>query len=339
MVTRTSRTEEAGLGSSSDTNARRLAWLRQMILIRRFEERAAEAYTRRKIAGFLHLYIGQESTAVGAIGALEPQDFVISHYREHGHALARGMDPNAIMAELYGRATGCSGGRGGSMHLFDREKRFMGGYAIVGGQMPLAVGLALASRHRKQPEVTLNFFGDGAVNEGEFHESLNLASLWKLPIVFFCENNFFGMGTAIARASAVTEIARRADAYNIPAAVVDGMDPDAVFAATKAAVEHARSGEGPYFIECRTYRFRGHSMADAVLYRTKAEEDVWRQRDPIDQFARRLEAEGVLKSGDLDGVRDEVERLTEAAVAFAESSPEPEISTLFDKIYAPREER
>jgi len=227
MVTRTSKVEEAAGAPDAAAN-RRLEWLRQMILIRRFEERAAEAYTQRKIAGFLHLYIGQESTAVGAIGALEPGDFVISHYREHGHALVRGMDPKVVMAELYGRATGCSGGRGGSMHLFDRERRFMGGYAIVGGQMPLAVGLALASKYRKEPDITLNFFGDGAVNEGEFHESLNLASLWKLPVVFFCENNFFGMGTAIDRASAVTEIARRADAYGIPAAVVDGMDADAV---------------------------------------------------------------------------------------------------------------
>lgn len=337
MVTRTSKVEEAAGAPDAAAN-RRLEWLRQMILIRRFEERAAEAYTQRKIAGFLHLYIGQESTAVGAIGALEPGDFVISHYREHGHALVRGMDPKVVMAELYGRATGCSGGRGGSMHLFDRERRFMGGYAIVGGQMPLAVGLALASKYRKEPDITLNFFGDGAVNEGEFHESLNLASLWKLPVIFFCENNFFGMGTAIDRASAVTEIARRADAYGIPAAVVDGMDADAVYEATTAAVAHARSGQGPYFIECQTYRFRGHSMSDAVLYRTKAEEEVWRQRDPIEQFARRLESEGILQAGDLDGIRADVERVVEAAAQFADESPEPELSTLHDHIYAPREQ-
>ncbi len=334
MVTRKA---EAAPRALSPKNAHRLEFLRQMILIRRFEERAAEAYTQRKVAGFLHLYIGQEATAVGAIGSLQPQDFVISHYREHGHALARGMSPDVIMAELYGRATGCSGGRGGSMHLFDRSKRFMGGYAIVGGETVLAVGLALASQYRKQPEVTLNFFGDGSVNEGEFHEALNLASLWKLPVVFFCENNFFGMGTAIARASAVTEIARRADAYNIPARVVDGMDPDAVYAATDAAVRHARDGNGPFFIECQTYRFRGHSMADAVLYRTKAEEEVWRQRDPIENYARRLGDEGFLPAEALQAMRDEVEGVIDAAVQFAEESPEPDVSTLGDMIYAPRE--
>ncbi len=310
-----------------------ITFYRQMQLIRRFEEAAAVAYQRRKIGGFLHLYIGEEAVAVGAIAALAPQDTIVASYREHGHALARGMDPKAAMAELYGKVTGCSRGKGGSMHLFDVSIGFLGGYAIVAGQMPIAVGLGLAAQMQGQDRVNMCFFGDGAVNEGEFHEALNLAGLWKTPVVFVCENNLYGMGTMLARVSAVPEIYRRAEAYNIPAERVDGMDVLAVYEAARKAVEHARSGHGPYFIEAMTYRFRGHSMADPELYRSKEEVAQWRQRDPITRLRAYMIEHGLATEEDLNAMDAVVERIIDEAVRFAEESPEPPPEDLWKDVY------
>jgi pyruvate dehydrogenase E1 component alpha subunit len=307
--------------------------LRQMMLIRRFEEKAAEMYARRKIGGFLHLYIGQEAVAVGAISTLGPSDYIVSHYREHGHALARGLEPGPLMAELFGRATGVSRGRGGSMHLFDAKRGFMGGYAIVGGHMPLAVGLALASSYLKNGRIVLNIFGDGAVNQGEFHESLNLASVWKLPVVFLCENNLYGMGTDVRRVSAEPEIHKRACGYNIPAERVDGMDLLAVREAARRAVEWARGGNGPYFLEAVTYRFRGHSMADPEFYRDKAEVERWKAQDPILRFRRYLEDEGLISEEEARSLEEGVEATINEAVRFADESPEPPPEALYECVY------
>ena len=308
-------------------------FLRQMMLIRRFEEKAAEMYARRKIGGFLHLYIGQEAVAVGAISVLREDDYIVSHYREHGHALARGLDPGRLMAELFGRETGVSRGRGGSMHLFDVSKNFMGGYAIVGGHMPIAVGLALASACLKNGRVTLNVFGDGAVNQGEFHEALNLASVWKLPVVFLCENNLYGMGTDVRRVSAEPEPHKRACGYDMPAEQVDGQDVLAVREAARQAVDWAREGKGPYFLEAVTYRFRGHSMADPELYRDKADVEPWKARDPIALFRRKLEAEGLLTVADFEAMQAEADRAADEAVRFADESPEPDLDTLYENVY------
>ena len=310
-----------------------LGLLRQMMLIRRFEEKAAEMYARGRIAGFLHLYIGQEAVAVGAEAAIGPDDHVVSHYRDHGQALARGLDPKAIMAELFGRTTGVSKGRGGSMHLFDVSRHFMGGYAIVGGHMPLSCGLALASKQLKNNRIVLCFFGDGAVNEGEFHEALNLAGVWSLPVIWLCENNQYGMGTEIRRVSAETEVYRRACAYNIPAEQVDGMDVLAVRDALRKAVQHTRQGKGPYFVEAVTYRFRGHSMADPEFYRTKEEVQQWRARDPIPLFERRLRDWGLIDDTGIKRREDEVETVVNEAERFAEESPAPDVSTLYDNVY------
>jgi pyruvate dehydrogenase E1 component alpha subunit len=310
-----------------------LGLLRQMMLIRRFEEKSAEMYARGRIAGFLHLYIGQEAVGVGAIAAIGPDDYVVSHYRDHGQALARGLDPNAIMAELFGRTTGVSKGRGGSMHLFDVSRHFMGGYAIVGGHLPLTCGLALASKQLKNGRSVLCFFGDGAVNQGEFHESLNLAAIWQLPVIFLCENNLYGMGTDIRRVSAEVEVYRRACAYNIPAEQADGMEVLDVRDAVRKAVQHTRDGRGPYFVEAVTYRFRGHSMADPEFYRTKEEVQHWRARDPILLFERKLRDWGLIDDAGIKRLEDEVENVVNEAERFAEESPAPDVSTLYDDVY------
>jgi len=308
---------------------------RRMVLIRRFEAAAAEQYTLGKIAGFLHLYIGEEAVAVGALHAKAPQDHVLTHYRDHGYALALGLDPKRCMAELFGRADGVVGGRGGSMHFADASKRFWGGYAIVAGLLPIAVGLGLASAYQKQDAVALAFFGDGATNNGAFHESLNFAALWKLPVLFICENNLYGMGTAVQYASAVREMYRKACAYDIPAEQVDGQDVLAVCEATKRALEHCRSGKGPYFLEALTYRFRGHSMADAELYRTKEEvEDFRRQRDPIVLFRAKLLERQVATEDELNAIDEAVAQQIAEAVRFADESPAPAPDTLFDYVYA-----
>ena len=308
---------------------------RQMVLIRRFEEESSRAYMDGKIRGFLHLYIGEEAIAVGAISTLRAEDYVITHYRDHGHALARGMDPKVIMAELMGKATGSSGGKGGSMHLFDISRRFMGGHAIVGGQLPLATGLALAIKHRGGANVVLCFFGDGAVNEGEFHESLNLASLWKLPVLFFLENNLYGMGTHVERTRAGgKDIYTAADAYKIPAAQIDGMDVVAVREATEESLKRVRSGDGPVFLEAMTYRFRGHSLADSSAYRDSEEVDRWREKDPISTFKKLALSDGLLEDGEIERIDEAVEAQVAEAVQFGEDSDDPRPEALYEDVYA-----
>ncbi len=308
---------------------------RQMLLIRRFEEQSGRLYMQGKIRGFLHLYIGEEAVAVGAISALRQDDYVVTHYRDHGHALAKGMDPRVIMAELCGKVTGSSRGKGGSMHLFDVSRRFMGGYAIVGGQLPLAVGLAFACKYKREDSIVMCFFGDGAVNQGEFHESLNLASLWKLPVIFFLENNLYGMGTHVDRVHAAgRDIYLSADAYKIPAIQIDGMNIMEVHETTTEAVNRVRSGGGPVFIEAMTYRFRGHSMADPMSYRDRAEVDEWRSRDPISIFKDSMMAEGLITEEETARIDQEVDTVVQEAVEFALQSDDPPLESMFENVYA-----
>ncbi|HLE44383.1 MAG TPA: pyruvate dehydrogenase (acetyl-transferring) E1 component subunit alpha [Methylomirabilota bacterium] len=310
-----------------------LELLREMLRIRRFEEKAAELYSLGKIRGFLHLYIGEEAVAVGAMQALTPDDAVVATYREHGQALARGIPAGSLMAEMFGKASGCSRGHGGSMHFFDLGRRFYGGYAIVGGGLPIAVGLALADTLLGRPRVTACFFGDGAVAEGEFHESLNLAALWKLPVLFLCENNLYAMGTALARHQAETDLRRKAEAYGLPADAVDGMDVLAVETATRRLVEAVRAGNGPRFLEARTYRFRAHSMADPELYRGKDEVEQWKARDPIATLAARLREGGLLSDGDLGALEAAVAAELDGAVAMAEAGPWEPVEDLLKDVY------
>jgi pyruvate dehydrogenase E1 component alpha subunit len=298
-----------------------------MLLNRRFEEKVGEMYTRSKVGGFLHLNIGEEATFVGAIKALRAGDYLYSTYREHGHAISHGVDPKRVMAELFGRVDGTSRGRGGSMHLFDADKRFMGGYAIVAGSIALAVGTAMACQYRETDNVVMSIFGDGATNNGTFHESLNLAKVWHLPVVFLCVNNQYGMGSAVDRVSAITEMYRKAAAYDIPAERVDGMDIIAVLDAATAAVKRVREDHTPYFIEAVTYRYRGHSMADPQIYRTKEEVEQWRHRDAIESLQHRLKEAGMASDEDLEAHEKDVERLVQEAVDFADASPEPDPAT------------
>ena len=310
--------------------------LRQMLLIRRFEEKAAEAYALGKIGGFCHLYIGQEAVAVGSLNALRDDDYVICSYREHGQALVRGISPNAVMAELHGKATGCSHGKGGSMHLFDAGKRFMGGHGIVGGHIPLAAGLGFAIKYRDGDQVCLCFFGEAAVNIGAFHEALNMASVWKLPVILLCENNRYGMGTAFERVAAVTDVVEHACSYDLAAELVNGMDVLAVHDATKRAVERARNGGHPTLLEVRTYRYMGHSMSDPLhgVYRTKEEVEEQKQRDPITQMAHKLTGDGVLDQAGLDALDAEIRAEVEAAAQFADQSPDPEPGALLTDVLA-----
>ncbi len=307
--------------------------LRQMLLIRRFEEKCAEMYALGKIGGFLHLYIGEEAVAVGAISVLRPDDYVIAGYREHGHALAKGSDPGKVMAELFGRADGLCKGKGGSMHLFDKARNFLGGHAIVAGQIPIGTGAAFASKYEEKDQVTLCFFGDGAVNQGVFHEALNLAALWHLPIVYICENNRYGMGTSVDRATSVTNLYRRAEAYGMPGEAVDGMDLLAVRERVGLAVDRARRENIPSFIEAETYRFRGHSMADPGTYRTKDEVEEQKKHDPVFLFRDRLMADGVLKESDWKQLEREVRDIVEGAVRYADASPEPPLEWLLTDVY------
>jgi pyruvate dehydrogenase E1 component alpha subunit len=295
-----------------------LALLREMLRIRRFEERAAELYSQTKIRGFLHLYVGEEAVAVGVMQALTPEDAIVATYREHGQALARGLPAGALMAEMFGKTNGCSGGRGGSMHFFDVSRRFYGGYAIVAGGLPIAVGLALADSMQRRGRVTACFFGDGAVPEGAFHESLNLAALWRLPVLFLCENNLYAMGTPMSEELAQIDIRSRAESYGVPAVAVDGMDVLAVEEAARRAATAVREGGGPRFLELRTYRFRAHSMSDPELYRTKEEVAQWRERDPITLLERRLVKAGLSTKADRTALDEAVEAEIEAAVSFAE---------------------
>lgn len=314
--------------------AEALAILRWMLLIRRFEEQCAEMYSLQKIRGFLHLYIGEEAVVVGAMRALEDDDAVVAAYREHGHALLRGVSPASAMAEMYGKATGCARGRGGSMHLFCAERRFYGGYAIVAGGLPIAVGLALADKLAGRRRVTAVFFGDGATDEGEFHESLNLAALWSLPVLFLCENNRYAMGTALERHAANPRLIDVPAAHLVPAEQVDGMDVLAVEQATRRAVAAVREAAGPRFLELMTYRFRAHSMYDAEKYRDKSEVAAWRKRDPIDMFVARLRAAGLLAEDVLARIKGEVATEVEAAVQAAEQAPLEPVEDLTRFVYA-----
>ena len=310
-----------------------LELLETMGLIRRFEEEAGRQYQKAKAGGFLHLAIGEEATIVGTTSAMQTTDYLIGTYRTHGHAIARGTDPKHVMAELFGRVDGTSGGRGGSMHVFDGERRFMGGYGIVGGNLPLAAGLALASDYKGTDEVTVCMFGDGASNTGNFGETMNLAALWRLPVVFILENNLYGMGTSVERHSAVTDFSKKAEGLGVPGVRADGMD---VLAMRETVAEHiaiAREERRPTMVEAFTYRFRGHSAADPEVYRTKEEVEEWRKKDPVEIFADRLEAEGLLSQSARDEMRERVEARVVAAVEFADASPEPPLDTLYDHLY------
>jgi pyruvate dehydrogenase E1 component alpha subunit len=308
-------------------------WLRTMLLIRRFEERAGEMYAKAKVGGFLHLAIGEEATIVGAVRAMRAEDYLISTYRSHGHALSRGADPGPVMAELFGRETGLSKGRGGSMHMFDLERRFMGGYGIVGGNLPLAAGMALSADYRGSEEVTVCVFGDGAANQGTFGETLNLAALWKLPVVFMVTNNQFGMGTALERHSAQTDLHRRGDGYGVPGMRCDGMDVVATYEVMREAIRRVREDRCPVLVEAVTYRFRGHSMADPEEYRSKEQVEEWRRRDPITTFADRMIEQGLIERDGPEALDREVVAQVDEAVRFADGSPFPPPESLYDHIY------
>ena len=308
--------------------------LRQMLLIRRFEEKSAEAYSIGKIGGFCHLYIGQEAVAVGAISAIRTDDYVLTSYRDHGQAIAKGMSADAVMAELFGKATGCSRGKGGSMHMFDKDIGFLGGHAIVGGQIPLATGVAFATKYKGTDQVTLCFFGEAAVNQGAFHESLNLAQLWKLPCIYICENNQYGMGTSLQRAMSLHDISQKACAYEMASEFVDGMDVLAVREATTRAVERARKDYLPTLIEVRTYRFMGHSMSDPGNYRTRAEIEKYQERDPLKVFAASLREEKIVSEKDYQEMEKSVMKEVEDALRFADESPLPAPEELFTDVYA-----
>jgi pyruvate dehydrogenase E1 component alpha subunit len=303
-------------------------WLKTMVLIRRFEERAGQMYAKNKVGGFLHLAIGEEATIVGAVRAMRDEDYLISTYRSHGHALARGTDPKLVMAELFGKATGVSGGRGGSMHMFDADKRFMGGYGIVGGNLPLAAGIALSSDYRETEEVTVCVFGDGAANQGTFGETLNIAALWNLPVVFMVTNNQFGMGTALERHAAQPDLHKRGEGYGVPGLRCDGMDVGDTYEVLSEAIEKVRADRTPILVEAMTYRFAGHSMADPEEYREKEDVKEWReQHDPIDTFAAKLD------DVDLEALDEEATQTIDAAVEFAEASDFPTAESIYDHVY------
>lgn len=306
----------------------------QMVLIRRIEERAAELYQQGKIGGFLHLYIGQEAVSTGLIAARKPQDRVITAYRDHGVAINCGLTANEVMAELLGKATGCSQGKGGSMHMADVNKNFWGGHAIVGAHLPLASGMALGDQYAKNDSITICMFGDGATNIGFFHEAVNLSKVWKLPVLWVCENNQYGMGTAVERASAVSEMVQKFRGYEIPGERVDGMDVMAVYEASKKALDHIRAGNGPFFLEIITYRFRGHSMGDPERYREKSEIEKWQEDDPIGKYQKYILANGIATEDELAQTEHNANAEAEAAVQFAETSPEPGPEALFEHIYA-----
>ena len=305
----------------------------QMVLCREFEEACAEQYTKGHITGFLHLYSGQEAVAVGSTAGLHKDDYILSAYREHAQAIVRGAEPKRVMAELFGKATGICKGKGGSMHLFDPELRFMGGYAIVGGQFPIACGLAFASKFRQEGRIAACFFGDGAVNQGTFHEGLNWARLWELPVLFVCENNAYGIGTSVERSSALADIHKRTCGYDIPSERVDGMDVMAVHQSIRHAAEWVREHSRPYLIEALTYRFRGHSMADPGKYRSAAEVELWKARDPLPAFGKRLVEEGIAGPAELDKIKEQSVATVQEAVTFAEESPWPEDSAVYEDIF------
>lgn len=321
------------------TPAQMLDWYRQMSLIRQFEVRCAQSYQQQKVGGFCHLYVGQEAVAVGSIAAARPQDYIITAYRDHGHAIARGMDITALFAELYGKESGCSHGKGGSMHFFDKSRNFLGGHAIVGGHIPLAVGLGWAAKSRKagggEDRVTLCYFGDGAINQGTFHEALNLAGLHKLPCIFLVENNGYGMGTHLRRASAVTDLKlRTGDAYGIPGKEVDGMDCLAMYQMTRDALEYCRTGNGSIFLEVKTYRYRGHSMSDPQKYRSKEEVSRFQEHDPIGRLEKVLRQNGTLDDAKVTTLNEEIHQQVEQAHAAADAAPFPPKEDVWKDVYA-----
>jgi pyruvate dehydrogenase E1 component alpha subunit len=326
--------QKTRLGNTGLTIDQLVELYRQMLLIRRFEEKSAEAYVAGKIGGFCHLYIGQEAVGVGAISATGKEDYVLGSYREHGLALAKGMTARSIMAELFGKATGCSKGKGGSMHMFDKNLNFLGGHAIVGGQIPLATGIAFATKYQGTDKVTLCFFGEAAVNQGAFHESLNMAQLWKIPCIYICENNQYGMGTSLERAMSLSNISEKACAYSMASEFVDGMDVLAVRNATLRAVERARKEYLPTLLEIRTYRFMGHSMSDPGNYRTRAEIEKYQERDPIKLFAASLIEEKLIDDKGLAEIDRKVREEVEDALRFADESPLPEPEELYTDVYA-----
>ena len=304
--------------------------LHDMLLIRRFEERASQQYQMQKIGGFCHLYIGQEAVIVGCVAATKHEDYLITAYRDHGHALARGTSANACMAELFGKATGCSKGLGGSMHYFDKANNMMGGHAIVGGHVPLAAGFAFASKYRNEDRVTLCFFGDGAINQGAFHEALNLASLWQLPVIFICENNQFAMGTSVTRSTGLKELFQRAKGYDMESVSIDAMDVRTVRDEMKKIVDKIRKKPQPYFVEMHTYRYRGHSMSDPATYRTKDELEKRKEQDPIIQLRHQLTSEGKLTSEQFDEMDVKIKAVVNASVKFGDESPEPPLEELYN---------
>lgn len=307
--------------------------LARMALIRRFEEEAGRQYQRAKAGGFLHLAIGEEATIVGTASAMRDDDYLIGTYRTHGHAIARGTDPKRVMAELFGRVDGTSGGRGGSMHIFDLENRFMGGYGVVGGNLPIAAGLALASEYRSEDDVTVCMFGDGASNTGNFGETMNLAALWKLPVLFLVENNLYGMGTSVERHSAQTDLSKKAEGFGVPGRRIDGMDVLAVREGVAEGIRLAREERRPNLLEAFTYRYRGHSAADPEVYREREEVEEWREKDPIESFAARCLEAGVLGEREVEEVRRKADETVKAAVEFADASPEPPLDTLYESLY------
>ncbi len=304
-----------------------------MQLIRKFEEKSGQLYQQQKIRGFLHLYIGQEAIAAGTVTALNDNDPIITAYRDHGFALARGMTANECMAELYGKATGCSKGKGGSMHFFSKEKHFYGGHGIVGGQIPLGAGLAMADKYKKNGRVTICFFGDGAARQGSLHETFNMAMTWKLPIIFACENNLYAMGTSVERTSNIKDIYRLGDAYDMPSMPVDGMEPEPIHKAVADAAERARKGEGPTFLEMKTYRYKGHSMSDPQKYRTKDELHEYKDDDCITHVLDKIIENKYLTDDEIKNINEKVKKIVAASVEFAENSPLPDVSEMYNDVY------
>jgi pyruvate dehydrogenase E1 component alpha subunit len=321
------------LAKTKITKETYLGWYEQMLLIRRFEERAGQLYGTQKIRGFCHLYIGQEAIAAGSISAIKESDVIITAYRDHGMAIAKGIDPKAAMAELFGKATGCSKGKGGSMHFFSKEHKFYGGHGIVGGQIPLGAGIALAEKYNNTGNVCLCYMGDGAVRQGSLHETFNMAMTWKLPVIFICENNHYAMGTSVERTSNVTEIYKLGLAYNMPSKEVDGMRPETVYDAIYEAVENARSGKGPTFLEVLTYRYRGHSMSDPAKYRSKEEVEEYKQKDPIEYVLSVIKEKKYATDAEIEATNEKIKNRVDEAVKFAEDSPFPEPGEIYHDNY------
>ncbi len=310
-----------------------LKWYESMLLMRKFEERAGQLYGMQKIRGFCHLYIGQEAVVAGAMTVLRPEDAMITAYRDHAHAIAKGIPANAVMAELYGKATGCSKGKGGSMHMFSKEHRFFGGHGIVGGQIPLGAGIAFAEQYKGTDHVCVCYMGDGAVRQGAFHETLNMAMYWKLPVIFIIENNNYAMGTSVERSSNVTDLYKLGAAYDMPSEHVDGMSVEDVQLAMEKVVEYVRSGKGPYLLEMRTYRYKGHSMSDPAKYRTKEEVEHYKAEDPIDTVLKTITEKKLATEKEIESINERVKNVVEEAVKFSEESPFPDASAVYEDVY------